>query len=364
MGTIHRRPAHDIRVEALRRAGEKLVAGCANCAEGYTALAREYGATEKDVRQVFETNSAPSAGRANAPGLKRRDLLKWAGTALAAGVAAPLVLARTAQTAQAARATLTVSEAASYGYFGVDSCTPPEVGSVAGMPLNFYIAELGATNNGMGCFNPNTAQLVGENFTHGYWGLSGPNLASPLTAASPTSTSPLIPTNSPYAAYGVAQALAALVAWQDTIGVAGKTLFADVEAGFGGWGGPMTQRQCAELLDGFLVTIAAAGFVPGVYINNSSRDNWFPSDYVAAVPFVYWVAGGPAAGQMVGPCILGDTLGGTASLWGQQVQQETFAGMSAIIWQYWPSDLGCGGDFNFSPQSGQGAFTPGPVPRQ
>lgn len=362
MGTIHRRPPYEVRTEALRHAGEKLRAGCVACAEGYLRLAREHGASEAEVRQVRDAHQpAGPHHTSHTASLNRRDLLKWAGAALAAGVASPFLLTRTAQAHHVASQ---VASLASFGYFGVDSCTAPDVGGVAGMPVNFYIAELGATNNGLGCFNPTTSQLVGEDFTHGYWGLSGPNFAPAPASVNPASVSPLLPAASIFAAYGITQAQAALAAWQTTPGVAGKTLFADVEAGFGGWGDPMTPQQGAELLDGFLVTIAAAGFVPGVYINNSSRDAWFPPDYRAAVPFVYWVAGGPAAGQMAGPCVQGDTLGGVTALWSQQVQQETFAGISAILWQYWPSDLGCGGDFNFSPQSGNAAFTPGPLPRQ
>jgi hypothetical protein len=32
--------------------------------------------------------------------------------------------------------------------------------------------------------------------------------------------------------------------------------------------------------------------------------------------------------------------------------------MQAVMWQYWLSGMGCGGDFNYSPQSGYSAFMP------
>lgn len=373
MGTIQPRPAHEVRAEALRRAGQKLEQGCIECARGYFALACRNGATETDVRAVLaQIESVTSGmsiprdavvpeaarGRVGSAGLKRRDFFKLAGTALAAGVAAQFIAPRIA------RASSVTDSTPAYGYFGVDSCTAPEVGSIAGMPMNFYIAELGATTNGIGCFNSDTARQVGEEYTHSYWGFCGPTMAPPVGTL-PAPTSPLLPSYSPYAAYGVAQARTAIAAWNSTPGIAGTTIFADIEAGFGGWGDETTSLQCAHLLDGFLVTIAEAGFVPGVYIANWARDTWFAPDYHAAVPFVYWVAGGPAAGQMCAPCEEGCyTLGDVTALWNQQVQQETFAGMSPILWQYWPSDLGCGGDYNFSPQSGKGAFTPGPIPQQ
>ena len=42
------------------------------------------------------------------------------------------------------------------------------------------------------------------------------------------------------------------------------------------------------------------------------------------------------------------------------MQQETFAGQGAVIWQYWLSQFGCAGDFNYSPQSGYQKFVPAP----
>ncbi|MBF6589394.1 MAG: hypothetical protein IVW57_02545 [Ktedonobacterales bacterium] len=330
MGIIRHRDSVEIREQALRSAVQKHDTGCPQCAEGYVRLARQHGATAGDFERA---------------GVGRRGFLKMAAAALAAGVAVDLLLP--ARRARAAQAQVTTGIT---GYFGVDSCTTPEDGAIAGMPLQFYIGELGATNFGLACFNTATAQYVGLNFAHGYWGLSGPGM---MGSAGVTDL----------ATYGKMQAQQAIAAWNVNHSVAGKTIFADIEYGFGGWGDNATPEQQATLLDAFMVTLAQEGFVPGVYISDSAKVAWFPPTYIAAVPFVYWVAGGPYAGTMCGPCTNGcDTLGPVQGYWQQAVSQAVFAGQSAIIWQYWLSGFGCSGDFNYSPQTGQSNFTPGPLP--
>ena len=333
MGIVRLRASDEIREQAIKTAVKKYDEGCEGCAAGYLKLAREHGATTAEIARA-----------SSAAGVSRRGFVRFAAMALAAGAAAATVNVLTAGSAKASPgqfASLQGSRSI-VGYFGVDGCTTPAAGSVAAMPLQFYIAELGATHYGVGCFNAQTSAYVGADFTHGYWGVSGPNLAN----------------GDPFG-YGQAQAQAALDAWKNTPGVGGYTLFADVEGGFDGWGDPATPAQNAALLDGFLTTIAQAQYVPGVYINNSDRNNWFPSDYVPAVPFVYWVAGGRYANTMCPPCAENcDTLTPVAQNWRDAVVNETFAGQAAVIWQYWLSGAGCGGDFNYSPQTGYHVFTP------
>jgi hypothetical protein len=319
----------EIRTRAIQAAIKKYDEGCTNCSAAYLKLAQSNGATEAEVRRA---------------GMSRRGFMRFAALTLAAGTSAlaagSLFKVKTAQAAVAKTLDVSIT-----GSFGVDSCTPPDAALTQSMPLEFYIAELGGTNNSAGCFNPETSAAVGEDFTHGYWGLSGPGLS--------TTTSPF--------AYGQQQAQAAVAAWQNTPGVAGLTIFADVEDGFGGWGAPATQVDMAAVLDGFLTGITDAQYVPGVYINSSSRDTWFSSSYVPAVPFVYWVAGGLYAGTMCAPCTPDcDTLTPVFGIWNDAVQQETFAGQGAVIWQYWLSQFGCAGDFNYSPQSGYQKFVPAP----
>ncbi|GEM_PF-708209 len=327
---MRRHTPDEIRERAMQAALKKYDEGCADCSAAYLRLARENGATEDEIQRA---------------GMSRRGFMRFAGLALAAGATA--ISARSLIGIKSANAMPMPNnlQTGVNGYFGVDSCTAPDTATAQSMPLQFYIAELGGTNNSVGCFNPDTAAMVGDQYTHGYWGLCGPNLA--------TSTTPF--------AYGQQQAQAAVTAWHNTQGIGGLTLFADVESGFGGWGDGATQKDMAAVLDGFLTGVANEQFVPGVYINAASRDAWFPDSYVPAVPFVYWVAGGQYAGMMCPPCAPDcDTLTPVYNAWNAAMQQETFAGQGAVIWQYWLSQFGCGGDFNYSPQTGYQKFVPVP----
>lgn len=333
MGIVRFRASAEIREQAIKTALKKYDEGCDGCAVGYLQLAREHGATSGEIARASAT-----------PGLSRRGFVRFAALTLAAGAVATTGNLLTTGSARAMPAPVASlqNDHPITGYFGVDGCTTAAAGSVAAMPLQFYIAQLGATHYGVGCFNKHTSAFVGDNFTHGYWGVSGPNLAN----------------GDPFA-YGQAQARAALDAWKHTPGIGGYTIFADIEAGFDGWGASATPSQNAALLDGFLTVIAQATYTPGVYINNSDRDNWFPHDYIPAVPFVYWVAGGPHANSMCAPCADGcDTLTPVVQSWRDAVGNESFAGQAAVIWQYWLSGAGCDGDFNYSPQSGYHVFTP------
>lgn len=334
MGIVRFRASAEIREQAIKTALKKYDEGCDGCAVGYLRLAREHGATSGEIAHAGATTT----------GMSRRGFVRFAALTLAAGAVATTGNLLTTGSARAmpAPAVSLQGDHPITGYFGVDGCTTAAAGSVAAMPLQFYIAQLGATHYGVGCFNKHTSAFVGDNFTHGYWGVSGPNLTD----------------GDPFA-YGQAQARAALDAWKHTPGIGGYTIFADIEAGFDGWGASATPSQNAALLDGFLTVIAQANYTPGVYINNSDRDNWFPHDYVPAVPFVYWVAGGPHANSMCAPCAQDcDTLTPVVQSWRDAVGNESFAGQAAVIWQYWLSGAGCDGDFNYSPQSGYHVFTP------
>jgi hypothetical protein len=324
VGRVRYRQPAEVREKAIETAVAKYDAGCEGCAASYLDVARAHGATEEQVARA---------------GMGRRGFLKLAAAIFAAGAAASVadLVIQTRRADAAARVS-----APGQGAFGVDSCTPLAIATGALMPCDFYIAEIGAPAYSLDCFDANTAAHVGPNYTHGYWGFAGPAGA-----------------DDPFA-WGRKQALDALAAVSTMPGIGGHTLFADVEFGFGGWNGAEAHPdRNARLLDGFLTTIAAAQYVPGVYINNHDRDAWFGGDYRAPVPFVYWVAGGPHAGRMCAPCDpTCDTLTTVRQLWSDHVSQETFAGQHAALWQYWLSDFGCGGDFVYTPQSGHLAFTP------
>jgi hypothetical protein len=326
---MRRHTPEEVRVRAIQAAIKKYDEGCSDCSKAYLQLAQANGATEDEIRRA---------------GFSRRGFMRLAALVLAAagtGVGAGSLLdIRTARAAVSQSLNVTIT-----GSFGVDSCTPPDVATTQNMPLQFYIAEIGGTNNSVGCFIPDTSVACGADYTHGYWGLSGPQASTAASAF----------------AYGQQQAQAAVDAWQNTPGVGGLTIFADVEGGFGGWGGGASPKDAAAVLDGFLTGIVSAQFVPGVYIGAADRDAWFPDTYVPAVPFVYWVAGGLYAGTMCAPCMPDcDTLTPVYQIWNDAVQQETFAGQGAVIWQYWLSGFGCAGDYNYSPQSGYQKFVPAP----
>lgn len=246
--------------------------------------------------------------------------------------------------ANAHAASYLLSESGYPGEFGVDSCTTLQAATAELMPTHFYIAELGAGAYSLDCVQQDVMGYVGQDYVHSYWGLSGPDGVT-----------------DPYA-YGKQQAESALNAWHNIPGIAGITIFADVEYGFGGWSKqptPDEQQRNVQLLNGFLTTIAQAQFVPGVYINNNNKATWFPADYISDVPFVYWVAGGPESGIMPAPCDpVGLTLPPVVHSWQSAVSQETFAGQKAELWQYWLSDFGCNGDFVYTPQTGYHAFLP------
>lgn len=328
MGRIRRLGPAEVRERALATAAAKHEEGCENCAAAYIQVARTNGATEEDVRRA-------AVGR-------RRFLTFALGALAATGVGAGVLVERMRSTNGVKISALQRFENGDLpGAYGVDSCTPVATATGQAMPLQFYIGEVGATANGLNCFDRETAAAVGPDLTHAYWGLCGPNN-----------------TDAPFA-YGQEQALRAMEAITANGLVGGRTLFADVETGFGGWGDPATPAQHAALLDAWLKTVAAAGYIPGVYIADSNRDAWFPSGYRAAVPFVYWVAGGPHAGTMCAPCEPScDTLTSVRQLWDDHVSRETFAGYRAVLWQFWLSDFGCGGDYNFSPQRANNALLP------
>ncbi len=352
MGQVRHRDSAEIRNRALDAAAKKFAEGCVPCAASYLALAREHGATDHEAAALHIPMDADRIEHRDA--INRRRLLQLAATAVVAGVAGNL--APRLQVQASPNRLLPPNEAAAIvpvnppvpGAFGVDSCTSVEHGTVAGMPVQFYIGELGATMRSAGCFHVGIAAYATPTRTHGYWGVCGPN-SRPAGVADA-------------AAFGALQARSALEAWTSNPAVGGRTIFADVESGFGGWGAPATIAENVALLDAFLRTIALARFIPGVYVNRTEKSAWFPANYVAGVPFVYWVAGGRLAGTMPAPCGPGDTLRAVYDAWMSAVQEETFGGMRAVVWQYWLSGMGCAGDFDYSPQSGASVFTPALAP--
>jgi len=249
--------------------------------------------------------------------------------------------------------------------FGTDSDTSPKLNPLL---TDFYIGRLGIgqTISQSRFFNISAARQVGPNYTYGYWGLVGPN-----------NKPPEFPT---FRDWGTEQAKKAIEAWtiaHDAGYVGGRTIFADVEPGFGGWGtNPQSADQQTanqEVLNGFLDHIFSFGFVPGVYINTvditGQNNSLFGPDYARpSGSFVLWIAGKTCClsictpASNCNPCISGcDPSTAVEENWNNIVRNACWAGQGAVIWQFWIYK-GCGakpvcGDFDYSPER---VFMPAP----
>jgi hypothetical protein len=238
------------------------------------------------------------------------------------------------------------------------------------MPTNFYIGEIGYGTcsdcgpcGGYACFNVHSANLAGAAYTYAYWGLEGPTLT-------PVGSTPY--------AWGRAQGNAAVDAWANgpywpylyTL-----TLFADIEAGFGGWIGA-TQADAQQVLNGFLDGIIANPYSyplnAGVYINardiNGPNNYFFGPNYTPSQPFVFWptgtVCGLSICDSATGGCVpcnpVCTPLSTVQNNWNTTIQNACWAGQGAVIWQFWISSCDnsvCAGDFDYTPQSGNTSFS-------
>jgi hypothetical protein len=351
-----------VRVDALRMASKKLDSGCAPCAQAYHDLARRNGASEKEIQ---ESVAGGSRKRRSAPIVS-----------LAAAVALPKVPDPAADMVPVPKRPLTEEEIRSVHAkqkgrrvdpFGIDSCTPPGIG---GMPTQFYIGELGCIDCILpgpcpgcpDCFDVNSAAAAGYFFTHGYWGLAGPGSRPPDLADNYL--------------WGRRQAFKAADAWSTGPRanlVGGQTIFADIEAGFGGWG--TDQAANADLLNGFLDAIVERSLSPGVYMNISQVSTTFSPGYVPSKSFVYWGVGTinglcvccPSVNNC-SPCNPGcDTKPPVQQNWTNGVFHACFGLQSIQVWQFWIdnctgccacANCPCNGDFDYSPQSGSVRFVP------
>ena len=213
---------------------------------------------------------------------------------------------------------------------------------------------------GTACFVTATANAAGIYNTHGYWGLQGPGVRGG------------------YGAYqwGNVQAQAAVNAWLNgpyASSVYGQTIFADVEGGFCGWNsGSAYWSDNQATLNGFLVYIANQtqyGLNPGVYINtgdvNGPNNSYFGPSYTPSKSFVFWPTGTVCGVGACGPAVNGcapcnpncNTLTPVINNWNAHAKYACFAGQGSVVWQFWLSQCGCSGEFDYSPQSGNVNFT-------
>lgn len=354
---LRTRDSDKIRVGALSMATKKINSGCSSCGDAYLHLALRHGATDDDIA------TARARPRLYVP--ERRDglgALAMGAATVAPPAAPPLNDDRVAQKLEQLLHPKPPRKRVG-DPFGVDGSTSQSSGTQLGMPLNFYIGELGCSTSmscgpcGGPCFRTDSANYVGVQYTYGYWGLEGPDT---------TDKGGL----SDYA-WGQAQADAFMNAyWNGPYWsyVYGQTFFADIEAGFGGWTN-YNYTPNASVLDGFINKIQYWGhyyrltFNTGVYINindiNGPNKYYFSSSYVTVRPVVFWVTGDQTCVPCA-PCATNcNTLTDVQNRWSSTIQHACFAGNGAQLWQYWVGSCGCGGDFDYTPQGAYNLFSTG-----
>ncbi|HEX6483425.1 MAG TPA: hypothetical protein VF043_31650 [Ktedonobacteraceae bacterium] len=327
------RNPQQIRTDGLKMAIRKAKTGCHSCAQGYFELAKKHGATEEEISRAITT--AYGSGIQH---ISRRDLIQLAAAVLAgATFAAAKFLPQSAQ-------------ASSY-FWGTDSNSE----TMLQIPQNFYVGRFGYGTTGSSYFfNTAAAQTAGKSSTFMYWGLEGPGLA---------------PSEISFYGWGREQASAALNQRfnnPNTAFVGGYTIFADIEAGFGGWtAGSSAYSSNQEVVQGFLDGIAAAHtpttpFYPGIYITPNDWRSYVGTDFRPNKSFVLWISGCFSCNSSIcAPCDSScwTTLTTVESLL-PTVTSTILGGSQAVLWQYWldpPCDCG---DFNVAIQNPVSGFKP------
>ena len=130
--------------------------------------------------------------------------------------------------------------------------------------------------------------------------------------------------------------------------VYGTTLFADIEGT--GWdycryGGLCDRNQ--QVLEGFLQTIAAKGFRPGVYTNIETWLDVLGREYNPPMPFVLWLTScSTYCGRSIDRAAL------------NTVKNTVLGGMKTVIWQY-QMGVGCP-DYDATSKNPSAGFVPKP----
>lgn len=145
-------------------------------------------------------------------------------------------------------------------YYGIDSDTA--VFPTGATTHNFYIGRLGyGTTTDFTYFNNTGSSLA--TYSYGYWGLEGPSKDPNYNASTYGSSAAH--------AWGSKQADAAFSAWENNSHVNRNMIFADIEAGFGGWllsdSNHSNYPINYAVFQGFVDNIASRQyFYPGVYV--------------------------------------------------------------------------------------------------
>lgn len=323
---LHQRNSVQVRTDALKMALKKAKAGCYSCAQSYFDLARQHSATEEELSYAID-----KAAETGEQGISRRDLLKLA-VAVVAGVALSTELLPGS------------AEADSY-FWGTDS----ESATYPTIPQDFYIGRFGyGTIGSTAFFNTSAATAAGKDSTYIYWGLQG-------SGVKPGEITPYD--------WGVKQAEAAIDQRSNNPNAAfvgGTTIFADIEPGFGGWGGGDSYYDSnQQVVQGFLDTVASASSLnPGIYIPINYWGTYFSTAFRPTRPFVLWISNCKTCDS--GICAPGSECSSTRTdleALVPAVMSTTLGGSQAVIWQYWISNCS-GGDFNVAVQRPATGFTP------
>ncbi|HKM04918.1 MAG TPA: hypothetical protein VJZ04_10105, partial [Lachnospiraceae bacterium] len=152
-------------------------------------------------------------------------------------------------------------------YYGIDSDTA--VFPTGATTRDFYAGRIGSgTTADSRYFNTTGAYLA--NARYAYWGIKGPqsdpNFSTPYSMSQAQD-------------WGARQAAAAISAYGSNSYVNRMTIFADIEAGFGGWylytpsdpGWTIPGGMNWGVYIGFVQVITNAGYYCGTYTSN---DNW------------------------------------------------------------------------------------------
>ncbi len=356
---LRQREPQQIRASAIAMGIKKARSGCLDCLDSYLNLARQYGATHKEIQQALTQIVQSDATTGTTLLQQRRHLLKWAAYATVLPLAYQFLAHTQSAAAHEATPPKTQKPHDDDLLWGTDSNTL----SNDIMPQDFYIGRLGygaQPNGNAQFFNVTAAQQAGKDRTFGYWGIVGPKLK---------------PGGISDYNWGVKQAGCAWNSWHNgshASYLGGLTIFGDLEPGFGGWQNgnyKANQAVLAGFLDQMHHLAPKSSVFPGLYISPLYWRSLIGEQYCPKTPFVLWLTGcHTCASSITSP---GDSSGNTPDTIQTNldagVANVTIGGQRPVVWQYWISSCGAG-DYNvmlqnstiLKPVAGDTNFVPCP----
>lgn len=313
---VRQRDPEHIRRDAITMAVKKAGEGCMTCGEHYFQVARQYGASDKEIERVIA--HAPALNR---NGISRRDLLK-----LAAASVGGLVLAG---------GNLPVKSVdASYSYWwGTDTGTMRQSGAP---PQQFYIGKFGSGTNAYSgvYFNTSAASLAGYGYTYGFWDIEGAG----SNGSKPSGQSAY--------QWGQNQATAAVNSYlsgPNSNLMGASTIFGDFETVNNGYVGT-SQSSNQQVLEGWLYQVYYLGASNGIYTGMGAWNTLVGSGFRPKHNFALWVTGCQTGSLSGNPCNNSSSTTETnvQNVYSSTIYREIVGGSQVVLWQYWISDVGCG----------------------